>query len=118
MADMHAPLVDMAMPAESTKMESMPQPSQGPRYPYGCCIRLEDDQLKKLGLDGDLPAVGEMVHLCCEAMVTSASMSETAEGGKRCCVELQIRRMGVPGSPDNRAERWYGDHDEPDEDDE
>lgn len=73
-----------------------------PTYPYGLCLSLDDDSLAKLKLGGDLPTVGDEIHFCCEARVTSASESEreTSDGKtEKCCrVELQICRMSVPGS--------------------
>lgn len=111
MADLHAPLVDLGMTPQETKIEpavDLPAgaPSNRTVYPYGCCVRLEHETLEKLGLAGDLPAIGDMIHFCAEARVTSARCDPD---GSAQCVELQIMRMGVPGSPDNRAERWYGD---------
>ncbi len=111
----HAPMVSLARKPADTKQAAepmLPLPS-APQYPYGCCISLDDETLERVGLDGDLPAPGELVHFCCTATVTSASK----DPGTGCCrVELQITEMGVPGSPENRGERWYGDHEEPDGD--
>lgn len=78
-----------------------------PVYPYGCCISLDEDVLEKVGLDGELPQVGEMIHLCAMAKVTSVSESEREDGngGKsRCCrVELQITHLATE-SEDDEAE--------------
>ncbi len=116
--DAHAPMVDLARARRTdgdTIAPAMAAAPRGPDYPYGCCVSLDDETLKKLGLDGDLPAAGEMVHFCAEAMVTCGRVSAD---GQSHCVELQIIRMGVPMAPENRAERWYGEgHAEPDEDD-
>lgn len=123
MADTHAPLVDLAMPRGDSMGEAIAMPSAptGPQYPYGCCISLDDETLKKLGLAGDMPAAGEMIHFCAEAKVTCCTQNDRVnpDGSTESCnrVELQIVRMGVPGSPDNRSERWYGQsNDEPDGD--
>jgi hypothetical protein len=112
---MFSKMVSMAnTPAEVKKdaaMMSAPvsMPS-GPKYPYGLCISLDDDCLKKLGLDGDMPAVGEVIHFTAIAKVTSASMNdrETTDGGsEQCCrIELQITDMGVPDPEPKR--NWYG----------
>ena len=126
----HAPMVDLAKsPAEvksDMKMMAMPATADSkpsvPEYPYGCCISLDDDVLEKLGLAGDMPAAGEMIHFCAVAKVTNASMSERidSEGNKQSCcrVELQIIQMGVPGADgESRAAKWYDSHAEPDADD-
>lgn len=104
------------MPATAVSM-----PMGGvPEYPYGCCISLDDESLKKLGLDGDMPSVGEMVHFGAIAKVTSASMHQSIDesgAAKECCrIELQITDMGVlSAEPEPRASKWYGDG-EPDGD--
>ncbi len=63
------------------------------------CLRLEDEVLQKLGLEGDLPEVGEMVHIVGMAKVTSASEREEImpDGSKqrRCCVELQVTHLAA-----------------------
>lgn len=112
----HAPMVDLKREAKAEKVEeAMPSSIAGPEYPYGCCLSLEDEQLDKLGLDGDLPAVGEMVHGCFVAKVTCASINQSTDGdGKpqeHRRVELQIIQMGIPGANQSKSERWYGGED-------
>lgn len=97
-------MVDMARsPVEVKKdagisVESPTKPS-GPVYPYGLCIALGEDELKKLGIDGEMPAVGDMIHLCALAKVTSVSQNETedTDGAKQthCRVELQITHLAT-----------------------
>lgn len=129
---MRMPMVSLAKsPAEvkeEQKMYDAPaiasKPSV-PEYPYGACISLEDETLEKIGLAGDLPAVGEMIHFGAIAKVTSASMNERIgpDGvAKQCCrIELQITDMGVLSADpaDNemaksaaRRERFYGKSDD------
>lgn len=109
-------MVSMAKSPEEMKedMADMPAPVaankiSGPKYPYGLCISLDDETLEKLGLEGDLPAVGETMHFEAIARVTcaSANESEGMDGATRMCrrVELQITDMGVPDpDPAGRAE--------------
>lgn len=107
----------MTMPAMA-----MPDRPKVPEYPYGLCISMEDETLEKLKLDGDLPAVGEMIHFMTTAKVTNASMRESVgDDGKtkKCCrIELQITEIGLVGPTPDRAEKWYGnkDGDEADDD--
>lgn len=119
---MFAKMVSMAHTPEEAKVEAkeMAAPSV-PKYPWGLCLRLDEDSLKKLGLDGDLPQVGESMQFVAMAKVTSASIheSENPDGSKRqCCnVELQITDMGVPAvdaaevqieKSEARRKRFYG----------
>lgn len=99
-----------------------------PAYPYGLCISLDEETLEKLGLDGDLPDVGEMVHLVCMAKVTSARQDESvaADGSKKISrrVELQITHMAAEdedredtleereGRDKAKSEAFYGDGDD------
>lgn len=107
-----ASMVDMALtPAEAK--EDAPQPAasasfKGPRYPYGLSISLGDDELKKLGLDGDLPSAGEMIHLFAMAKVTSAGEHESMDtnGKTSICrrVELQITHLAAENEDQENAE--------------
>jgi hypothetical protein len=72
--------------ADTVKMEQ-------PLYPYGLCISLDDDILSKLDIDDDCD-VGDTIHLCCLAKVTSSSKRDTSEGPKHH-IELQITDMAV-----------------------
>jgi hypothetical protein len=110
----HGRMIDMAKsPAEISK-EIAPQPcdpcppSSVPEYPWGLSISLEDDTLKKLGLDGDLPQAGDILEFFATAKVTCASTREeidTATGAKRLCcrIELQIVAM-LPHEEESAAE--------------
>lgn len=126
-------MVNMAKTPEDVKKEigdlypSAPAASTTSAYPYGLSISFDDETLKKLGLMGDLPQIGEIVHFEAAAKVTSASMNERekADGSKeQCCrIELQITDMGLAESePDAmeqsaaRRKRFYGDGPAGDED--
>lgn len=122
----HAPMVDLARSAAEVKKEMTTitsMPDRAPEYPCGCCISLDDETLEKVGLSGDLPSLGSLIHFCAVAKVTSASMSESMDGDgkpRKCCrVELQIVQMGIPTANKDRGQAWYGngsDHAEPDGD--
>lgn len=98
-----APMVDMAKTPEEVKKDApvalADVPPKGPLYPWGLCLRLDQDTLAKLKLDGEMPTVGEMIHLCAMAKVTSVSENETEDGngGKSVnrCVELQITHLAT-----------------------
>lgn len=89
--DVKKELAEMGSPASATPLVGL--------YPYGLCISLDDETLQKLKLDGELPGVGEMIHLCAMAKVTSVSENEREDsnGGKKVCrrVELQITHLAT-----------------------
>ena len=84
-------------------------------HPWGLCINLENEQLDKLAIEGECE-VGDTIHLCCTAKVTSCSERQT-EGGTDRRIELQITEIGVPGdgeheaapSREERVKRRYGE---------
>ena len=124
---MFAKLVNMAKTPDEVKKDFAEYPSAiaggstkptGPMYPYGLCVSLEDATLTKLGLDGDMPGVGDIIQFNAIAKVTSVSENEreATDGTKSQCkrVELQITDMGIPGTGDDdrsaeRRQRFYGD---------
>lgn len=120
-------MVNMAKTAEDVKKEIGEfYPAAAPSvttsaYPYGLSISFDDDTLKKLGMSGDVPQIGESVRFEAVAKVTSASLNERekADGSKeQCCrIELQITDMGMTGGDpaddeiaksQARRERFYG----------
>lgn len=115
-------MVDLARTPEDVKKEigkdmvmASPSPISArtvPTYPYGLCVSLHEETLKKLKLDGELPDSGEMIHFCAIARVTGTADNEDsdAQGNKvrRRCVELQITHLGLE-SEDRENRNWYGD---------
>ena len=111
-ADVKKDIKEMAMPALAPDVSV-------PVYPYGLCINLTEEELDKLDLDGGC-SVGDMIHLCAIAKVTSCSESETetADGSKkkRCRIELQITHLATENEDDEtapmpsemRAKKRYG----------
>lgn len=99
-------MVDLARSPEEIKedmpMMAAPMKASAPVYPYGCCLSLDDETMEKLGLDGEMPSVGEMLMFKAVAKVTCASENEreTGDGKKENCrrIELQIIQMGVVGA--------------------
>jgi hypothetical protein len=93
-------------------IEAMPP---APSYPYGCCISFDDDTISKLGLDGELPAPGDVIEFYASATVTCAS-KDPATG--KCRVELQITDIEPDEAEDSvteakersagRRQRFYG----------
>lgn len=103
-------MVDMAETADEVKKDlagSMPAPKANvPAFPYGLCISLTEKELDKLKIE-DKPQVGDMIHLCALAKVTSVSANETkTESGEtehHCRVELQITHLATENEDDEDA---------------
>ena len=77
-------------PAEQEPETMMSEPSP---YPYGLCLRLEEDSVEKLGLD-ELPEVGTEVTIQAKAIVRSTN-EMNREGEMYRSLELQITDMGM-----------------------
>lgn len=89
-------MVDMSM--SDKEKEEMMSPSP-PKYPYGLCISLCEEELKKLGIAEDELEVGDMLHLHSLAKVTSVS-SHDNEFSSGCRIELQICYMSGENEED------------------
>lgn len=76
------------------EMPSTVGPSDPEEYPYGLCIRLEDEQLDALGIT-DLPKVGSKMKLSGNVTVKSISSNESLGSNSRS-VELQITDLAAP----------------------
>lgn len=77
----------------------------GPKYPYGLCLYLDDTTLKKLGID-KLPEVGTVLNVAAKAMVVSIGMNQQHDGDKETRCELQITDMAL-GAPTVDATSLY-----------
>ena len=76
------------------EMPSTVGPSSEEEYPYGLCIRLEDEQLDALGIT-ELPKVGSKMKLSGNVTVKSISSNESLGSNSRS-VELQITELAAP----------------------
>lgn len=73
----------------------------GPAYPWGLVLCLDDDSLKKLGID-KLPDVGEVLTLNALVTVTSNSQRQNQEG-KTSSMDLQVTDMALSTGPEKTA---------------
>ncbi|WP_059413439.1 capsid staple protein [Cupriavidus basilensis] len=97
-------LVSMKLSPAEAKEESgiAPSAEDAPRYPYGLCLDLDDETLKKLGIT-DMPAVGSAMQLIARVRVTRISQYENQEGAD-ACLGLQITDMALePAAPAARS---------------
>ena len=82
--------------------------NKGPKYPWGLELRLDDASLKKLGMDKEMPEVGELCQITGVGRVVSCSMSESSMGGSSKNVTIQIERMTLAVDDEDEAfEKGY-----------
>jgi len=82
------------------------KPGDGPAYPWGLCVNLDSETLKKLGY-AEPPPVGSQMMLLAKVTVTSTGVNQQQDGDKESRCELQITDMEiVGGAPD--ATKLYG----------
>lgn len=87
-------MVDMKRSKADMKEANTPISLGKEEYPYGLRIRLEKDDLEKLGMTKKLPAVGDEVMV--EAMCKVISVSENAsENHDSSSVEYQIMHISI-----------------------
>lgn len=86
------------------------QEYEGPKYPWGLSLHLENEVLTKLGLDVGKFKVGQKVPMTVLATVTSISMNETEHGKTQCltliCGQIEMK---TAKSNDEMAEELYGE---------
>lgn len=80
-----------------------------PAYSYGTTVCLDDELLKRLGMETP-PAVGTTMMLMARVVVTSTGVNQQQDGDKESRCELQITDMELnpaPTKPDSDV--MYGD---------
>lgn len=101
-----ANLTDMARtPAEKKKMadrlDAKVSPDDQPGYPYGLSLYLNDDSLRKLGID-ELPTPGDELHVEGVVKVTGVRSSADEKDEDRS-VELQVTHLSVEAEHETRG---------------
>jgi len=89
-------MIDMALTAEERVEIMSPSP---PRYPYGLCISLCEDELEKLGISKEEVESGDMIHFQALAKATSVTRCDT-DNGETCRAEFQIMFMSAEDEDD------------------
>jgi hypothetical protein len=104
-------MIDMKLTSDQSPASMMlgtqPTEANGPQYPYGLTISLDNDAIKKLAI-GELPNVGKQMVLNAQVEVIAVSKdSGQIEDGRR--VELQITAMELVAAEDvqNQQQREY-----------
>lgn len=81
---------------KSEATDAMPTEAKqdAPAYPWGLRLELNDESMKKLGME-KLPEVGATLTLHAKVKVERVSQNDSAEGGKRQDMSLQITDMDL-----------------------
>jgi hypothetical protein len=93
---MKSSLINMEMSKEEAKEYAQPSVSESPKYPWGLCLTLNDDSLKKLGVT-KLPSVETVVTITAKATVSSVRENQTQGGESEASMDLQITDMQIDG---------------------
>lgn len=78
-----------------------------PRYPYGLCLHLGNDEIEKLQLT-EVPDVGTEVMIMAKAFVKSTSAYDTQTEGLSRSAELQITDMELAPPKKDAAQVMFG----------
>lgn len=106
-------MISLVLSAKESKEATLccpAEPGDGPKYPYGTELRLDDETLLKLGVS-ELPVVGTKFTLMAICEVTDSVSRENKEGREQS-LSLQITEMelGTQGvTNDDRARRIYAE---------
>lgn len=88
----------MIQPAAKPDPECVPiadcDRDEGPKYPYGLQITLNEDSLRALGIT-DLPKVGSKMKIEGMVEVCETNQNETISGKNYRCLGLQITDMDL-----------------------
>ena len=91
---------------KDSEIKEVPALAEEPIYPYGLSIRLEKEELKKLGIT-DLPSVNQPFMLEGKCIVKSVSAGASTIGGgesEHASVELQLTHLGIESMEEEQAE--------------
>ncbi len=93
-------LIDLKMSKKDMAEEASPTADQS-QYPWGACLNLDTDELKKLGIK-DLPSVGDEYHIRAVGEVTSVSELDTGSGESKS-LRIQITMMELVHEDESEA---------------
>lgn len=84
--------------AEQKEHTTGPSLPEGEDYPYGLNINLEQESLKKLGLDADDFNIDSKVEIVCSGEINSIHESSSKENN-HSSVSIQITKMALLVKP-------------------
>lgn len=88
------PMTNMKMSAKEAREDMEPSMPDSPKYPWGLRITLNDEELKKLGVN-QLPQAGSEMLIYAAVNVTESATMDTMDGGKSMRMELQITDLAL-----------------------
>jgi len=105
-------MTDMKMSKKETERMATPAEvaSESPEYPYGICLNLHKEEIKKLGLGTPKAGSKLMLHAMVEVKSVTVTDEKGGEGYKS--VDLQITDMAIekPGMNMEKARKaLYGE---------
>ena len=103
-------MVNMKMSREEAKEYTLgSEVDDGPRYPYGLRLDLNDDSLEKLGITA-LPKVGTEMTITAKVTVTSVSAydSQGGEPEQNVCLQITDMEIGAGKTQGDAAKSLYG----------
>lgn len=101
-------MVSLKLSPKEAKEETMEvQDDKGPLYPYGTCLYLDDEAIKKLGLDAEQKK-GSKLEISGWVEVVGWRKGEN-QGGETQSLELQITDLEVKGAAEAKplAQKMY-----------
>lgn len=103
---MSTTLINMELSAAEAKQEVSTE-AEAPKYPWGLCISLDNESLKKLSLD-KLPEIGAKMRVIAEVEVSAVRAYASQDREAETSVDLQITDMTLSGSESTAASVLYG----------
>lgn len=95
--------VDLKLTKKESQQVSGPtKVGDGPKYPWGLQLRLDQSSLEKLGVK-NLPEVGVLCQVIGVGRVISVSQTEEMDGDKKRNVEIQIEKLNLAVEDEDEA---------------
>ena len=100
-------LKSMKMSPSEKKKGNLPtdKPGKEDSYPYGLCLNLESEAIKKLGLS-KLPKVGSILMVTAKAKVLGTELHESGDE-KRKSISLQITDLALDNDSKEPEDKFY-----------
>jgi hypothetical protein len=92
-------------PAEKKKTDGPQVQSKEDSYPYGLCLNLESEAIKKLGLS-KLPKVGTILMVTAKAKVLGTALHESGDE-KRKSISMQITDLSLDNDSKEPEDKFY-----------
>ena len=96
---------DLQLTKEEAKEQMEPSADNAPKYPWGLCLNLDSETMKKLGISDALPAVGTTMKIMAVGKVTSLSQHEEQDGDKGSCMSIQLVAMDMEKAEESMSEK-------------